>query len=635
MLLFIGGAVIATFTATVSIVAMRTADYARDSSLDLARQMASTEAARITDEIRQAAATARGVASMLGGLHESGQVPDRETIHQMIRRMLADNPKVMDVWAIAEPNALDGRDAEYVGQLGSDPDGRFAPLWVRGDTIQLDVCKAHRKPAPDSDFYMRPLKSGGEVLMQPIVYPIQGKNIMVVSYCVPIRSGEKIIGVAGVDFAMDQFQEMVAAIQHGEGGYGFLVAANGLLVSYPEQEAWGQQAAQFVDLDTLQSRLAEGTPLNEKTTSELDGSKAFATGLPVVHDGGAPWMLCVVTPESHALAEATAIRNLCIAIGAAACLLVLILIWLMANRIAAPLTALSVQMHRFAEQLTRTGKEVLTAGNTMAQGATESAAAIEETSASVEEITSMVKRNAENSTSVDHAMGNTAELVASTTSSMQHLSESMAQITEVSRQTQRIVKTIDEIAFQTNLLALNAAVEAARAGSAGAGFAVVANEVRSLAQRAAEAARDTSSLIEGSVSKISKAAEVASQTESEFQEVEVAARQVTVLIKEIAQASSEQRNGISEIAKAMHELSGVVQQNAAVAEESAATAQEMESQASSLQQFARDLALMIRGTHPDDASPRDEAAGEPFGFNGHTRAKNDSRILVSLEGAKN
>ncbi|KAF0095287.1 MAG: methyl-accepting chemotaxis sensory transducer [Puniceicoccaceae bacterium 5H] len=569
------------------------------------------EAARVTDEIRQAATTARGAASVIGGLRESGDVPERAVVSTMLRRLLEDNPDVMDVWAVMEPNALDGRDAAHASAPGSDAAGRYVPLWTRVGGVHLDVCKGQSEPSPASDFYTRPLESGQEVLMEPIVYPIAGKDVMVVSYCVPIRAGDEIIGVAGVDFSMDAFQAMVGSIELPDGAYGFLVASDQLLVSYPQEEALGKNAANFIQNASLLTQLEKGAELQDTAPSALDGSASLLIGEPVAHDGGAPWMLGIVTPERHALADAVAIRNLCILVGLIACGLVIALLWVMASRISAPLSRLAQEMRRFADQLAHTGQEVLSAGNTMAQGASESAAAIEETSASVEEITSMVERNAENSESANDAMKNTAQLVTGTTKSMQQLSESMQQITEASQQTQKIVKTIDEIAFQTNLLALNAAVEAARAGNAGAGFAVVAEEVRSLAQRAAVAARDTSSMIEESVRKIGNAAKVTAHTESEFKQVDEASGQTTLFITQIAEASREQRTGVAEISKAMNELSKVVQQNAAVAEESAATAQEMETQAARLQTYALDLSSIITGGAKQQPRKQAKSRQEP------------------------
>ena len=179
--------------------------------------------------------------------------------------------------------------------------------------------------------------------------------------------------------------------------------------------------------------------------------------------------------------------------------------------------------------------------------------------------------------------------------SMTELTQSMEDISKASDETSKIIKTIDEIAFQTNLLALNAAVEAARAGEAGAGFAVVANEVRNLAMRAAEAAKNTSALIEGTVKKVREGSELVERTNTAFAEVSKSAAKVAGLVSEIAAASGEQAQGIGQINKAVAEMDKVTQQTAANAEESAAAGEELTVHAGRLKRYVADLDLLIAG----------------------------------------
>jgi len=171
----------------------------------------------------------------------------------------------------------------------------------------------------------------------------------------------------------------------------------------------------------------------------------------------------------------------------------------------------------------------------------------------------------------------------------------MEEISKASEETSKIIKTIDEIAFQTNLLALNAAVEAARAGEAGAGFAVVADEVRNLAMRAAEAAKNTANLIEGTVRKIKEGSEVVQKTNVEFSEVQTSAAKMGELIGEISAASAEQAQGIGQISKAVSEMENVVQRNSANAEESSSASEEMNAQAEQMKIFVAELVTMVGG----------------------------------------
>ncbi len=197
----------------------------------------------------------------------------------------------------------------------------------------------------------------------------------------------------------------------------------------------------------------------------------------------------------------------------------------------------------------------------------EQAASLQETSSSLEEMTSMTRQSAENAAAARSLMTTTQHAIEKADLSMNELTASMKKIAVSTEQTQKIVKTIDEIAFQTNLLALNAAVEAARAGDAGLGFAVVADEVRNLSMRAADAARNTSGLMAEVVTRIKNGEKLVQATDDAFEAIKSSSAEVVKLIGQIADASREQSNGIDHISQAVAQMNGVTQQNAAGAEE--------------------------------------------------------------------
>ncbi|MHC1744316.1 MAG: methyl-accepting chemotaxis protein [Syntrophobacteraceae bacterium] len=266
-----------------------------------------------------------------------------------------------------------------------------------------------------------------------------------------------------------------------------------------------------------------------------------------------------------------------------------------ARSIVKPLRRISKEIDTGAGSVATAANHISESSQSLAEGASEQAAAIEETSSSLEEMSSMTRQNADNASQADNLMKEAHQVVGEANESMNELTRSMHDITTASEETSKIIKTIDEIAFQTNLLALNAAVEAARAGEAGAGFAVVADEVRNLAMRAAEAARNTATLIEGTLKKVKSGGELVERTNTAFGEVARSSSKVAELIGEIAVASREQAQGIDQVNKAVSEMDKVVQHNAANAEESAAAAEEMNAQAEQMKTFVRELTGIVEG----------------------------------------
>ncbi len=190
-------------------------------------------------------------------------------------------------------------------------------------------------------------------------------------------------------------------------------------------------------------------------------------------------------------------------------------------------------------------------------------------------------------------MKDTKKVVGTANDSMYELTVSMREISKASEDTKKIIKTIDEIAFQTNLLALNAAVEAARAGETGAGFAVVAGEVRNLAMRAAEAANNTSALIEDTIKKVKDGSGLVEKTDEAFTRVSESASKVAELVGEIAAASSEQADGIEQVNKSIAQMDKITQRNAATAEQSASASEQMNAQAEQMKAQVNGLSAMI------------------------------------------
>jgi methyl-accepting chemotaxis protein len=271
-----------------------------------------------------------------------------------------------------------------------------------------------------------------------------------------------------------------------------------------------------------------------------------------------------------------------------------------------------------SSQVVSAAGQVSSASQTLAEGASEQASSLEEAGASLEELSSMTKRNAGNARKADELAKQARSAADKGSADMQSMSAAMAAIKVSSDDISKIIKTIDEIAFQTNILALNAAVEAARAGEAGMGFAVVADEVRNLAQRSAQAARETAAKIEGAIVNTTQGVELSGKVAQTLNDIVAKARQVAELVAEVDSASQEQTQGLTQINTAVCQIEKVTQSNAASAEESAAAAQELNAQANAMKESVAELLQLVgkRLEYAAEAAPARSTRSRPFQASG-------------------
>jgi methyl-accepting chemotaxis protein/methyl-accepting chemotaxis protein-1 (serine sensor receptor) len=275
------------------------------------------------------------------------------------------------------------------------------------------------------------------------------------------------------------------------------------------------------------------------------------------------------------------------------------------------LRQVTTELAHGSEEVASAAGQVSSSAQSMSQAANEQAASIEETSASSEELNSMTQKNAENSKEAARGMEDAGRLITETNQHLDSMLGSMKAINESSEKISKIIKVIDEIAFQTNILALNAAVEAARAGEAGMGFAVVADEVRNLAQRSAQAAKDTASLIEDSIVRSNEGSAKLDEVARAIRKVSDSAETVKTLVSEVSLGSQEQARGIDQIAKAIIQMEQVTQQVASNAEESAAASEQLNAQAETVDQIVERLATMVggMGDRHKETGPRRSSKG--------------------------
>lgn len=262
-----------------------------------------------------------------------------------------------------------------------------------------------------------------------------------------------------------------------------------------------------------------------------------------------------------------------------------------------PINGVINGLNESSEQVGTAAVLVSKASTVLSDSSSKQAAGIEETSSSLEEMSSTTKDNAFNAGKAKEMMAKATDVLERVDRHMTEMTNAIADITKSSDETSKIIKTIDEISFQTNLLALNAAVEAARAGEAGAGFAVVADEVRNLAMRAADAAKETAVLIEGTIKAVQNGNQFTQSTQEAFKENITISEKVGQLVQQIAEASNEQAQGIEQINRAVADMDRTIQLSAGNAEESSAAAMDMEAESHKMKGFVDDLNRIISGVN--------------------------------------
>jgi methyl-accepting chemotaxis protein len=527
-----------------------------------------------TDLLRNAAARDGLIQDILRSIHESG-IYDLADFKLNTQTSLFHDRAAYDFFFITDDKGVVAGDTVQGAFKGKDLSGEDCiRRALQKETVIADVRVSERSRAP----YL--------MIASPLVYK------------------DQLIGAAAVGWRLGQLAERLGRIAIGQAGHTFISDRTGRLLVHPDA---GQVLK--TPLDQLPGMAAAAPAI---LAGGAGSAQVRATeGEQIVSYGSidlARWSLALVLPLAEVRAPVERMRTILAATVLGASLaLGLVIAWAVRREINRPIDRIVGELGQGAEDVAAASAQVASASQELAEHSAEQAASLEETTASLEEMSSMTQQNAGNAREADRLMQEANRVVEKVTGSMGKLKEAMAGISRSSEETSRIIRTIDEIAFQTNLLALNAAVEAARAGEAGAGFAVVAEEVRSLALRAAEAARNTATLIEGTVMNIQQGSAVVADADGEFTDVAGRTRKVGELLREIASASDQQAQGIEQINRAVAEMDKSVQQNAAGAEQSAGASNEMNSQAARVKEIVQELAGMV-GARGASAPVRDGAA---------------------------
>jgi len=434
--------------------------------------------------------------------------------------------------------------------------------------------------------YFRQAITGRTAISPVLVSKSTGKPIVVIA-C-PVKDKGEVRGVlfGSIDL-MQMSSRIIDNIKLLDTGYAYLFDADGVIIAHPNRDSI--MKVRIADQDWGKEMLSRR---NGELYYEFEGVSKYVSFRTSERLG---WGFAAYVPAGELTRASNEMGRLNLMLGVVVLVAAVALIWFIAHSITTPILKATDQLKTGASTTSEVANQVAVFSQGIAQGSTEQAASLEETSASLEELASVTTRNVDNANRANALTSDARKAADSSLLDIAKMATAMQDIKASGDEIGKIIKTIDEIAFQTNILALNAAVEAARAGEAGAGFAVVAEEVRNLAQRAAIAAKESEGKITDSITKTNQGTNLSTLVASSLTEIVKKVREVDVLVSEVTTASREQGQGVRQIADAVHQMDQIVQKNAANAEESAGASEELSSQSGELKQIVNGLHSLVTG----------------------------------------
>jgi methyl-accepting chemotaxis protein len=638
-------AVIILCMTALSTIRMR--QSATNEAMSKSEEVANRYGQQVQVEIERALNTARAFAHAFQGLRATGDL-NRTSANNILKEVLEQNPDFLGVWTGWEPNAFDGKDTAFANRPGHDATGRFIPYWNRGSgKTDVEPLKDYDKEGA-GDYYVIAKRTKQTTVVEPYVYKVGDKDVLMTSVAVPIISGGKFLGVAGIDIPLSALQKISDQIHpYGDGRVAilsnqgtFITHSDPALVQKKVSESFGESAE-------LRAAIEAGRYFTTRRIDPKSGKDTFEFFAPIkLGDTQQAWAINVTVPVSAIMGPVNDLMMYQIGGCAVGLFILVVVVFILSNAVSRPLYRARETMRTSVEKIGESAHHLENLSQQVASANTQQASAIQETVSSLNEINAMVQRTLEGSTESASAADESGDLANAGRNSMAEMiaainaisesnhtvldqvndsSRNLVEIVQLIKEIEDKTKVINDIVFQTKLLSFNASVEAARAGENGKGFAVVAEEIGSLANMSGAAAKEISLLLSNSTAKVTQIVDesqskveritrtstekvaagvrIAEACGRSLEQIVTTVGKVNTLVREIASASQEQARGVNEITKAMEQIDEATHANAATSQKTADHAGELMQEAHELQGAVEILETEVLGVTSGSQPP--------------------------------